>query len=75
MKDRKPEGVYCVELWLRFVEPSENFPIGWNSGDKGGYFSDRVSDHAILSVYIPWDAESSDVYSYNFPMRGMVDGN
>ena len=68
MKGRMPEGFRGSYIDLAFVEPSSDFPVGWNGGRyTGGYlFRSRITDYLLLSVSIPWDAHASEEYLFYF---------
>ena len=67
MKSRMPENFRGNSIDLLFVEPSSDFPVGWDSGaETGGFLGSRIIDHSILSVSIPWDASCSEEYFFYF---------
>jgi hypothetical protein len=52
-------------ITVDFYKPSKEFPIGWQP-DKGYTMEDyqEISYNLLLSVEIPWDAESEDEHTY-----------
>jgi hypothetical protein len=62
-----PEDFRCREICLLFAKPSKYFPVGWNNGNKAGFFGGIIEDYTIISVHIPWDAESDAEWAYYFP--------
>jgi len=66
LKDRVQEKSLVNTVCINFVEPSRDFPIGWKSGERNGYFSDRITDHTIVSAYIPYDSTDNTDLTFHF---------
>jgi len=66
MKNRIPE-FYGNYIMLVFVEPSKDYPVGWNRGDSGGFFSIDIDHYSIININIPWN--SKDDTDWNIYVR------
>jgi hypothetical protein len=62
MKSRMGEGFRCERLFLYFVEPSRDYPIGWDNGFQGGFLTIGLDHYTIFGIHIPWDSENPDEY-------------
>ena len=65
IKNRMPE-IQCDEIWLVFTKPSKEFPVGWIGGVKSNFFGVRITDYAIVDVYIPWNSISNSDFRIIF---------
>jgi hypothetical protein len=62
LKNRLPERD-VDGVTLAFVEPSKDFPIGWNSGEATGWDGEkRLGDHTLIRVTTANDVQSQNAY-------------
>ena len=60
-------GYNNLSISVDFYEPSKKFPIGWQP-EEGLSIEDyqEISDYLLMSINMPWDAESEDEHTYYF---------
>lgn len=61
-------GYDDLYIFVNFYRPSREFPIGWQpleAYDMWDY--SEINEYEILSICIPWDAETLDDHTYYFP--------
>jgi len=58
-------GYNNLSIWVEFYKPSKEFPIGWQpEGSRTMEDYQEILDNLLLSIDIPWDAESEDEHTY-----------
>lgn len=72
LKSRKPD-FKGKKIEINFVEPSKDFPIGWNYGIYADFWRSIVleTEDAVLIVDIPWD--STDIEDENIEYHFTAD--
>ena len=68
---REKFGELCgyddLRISVEFYKPSKKAPIGWQPRVPYDINKDRdIGENLLLSINVPWDAESIDEHTYNF---------
>jgi len=58
------DALDITQIDLYFVEPSRDYPIGFDNGYHNGFFSGFITDHTIIEVRIPWDSTGKSDFSF-----------
>ncbi len=60
-------GYSNLRISINFFRPSKEFPIGWQPEEGRGMEDyQEILDYKLLSIDIPWDAESENEHTYYF---------
>ena len=60
-------GYENLDISVKFYKPSRKAPIGWQPRVPYDVNKDReLSGNVLLSINVPWDAESIDEHTYYF---------
>jgi len=53
-------------LWIQFIKPSKEYPIGHHKGTRVGFFGNEIDTYSILTVSVGLYDENEYGYSYYY---------